>query len=454
MFRLNHYGKLAFNLPRSLQAYFEKHPGLSLFATNSSWLLFDKLIRLILTLTIGAWVARHLGPHIFGELAYAITFISLFQGIANLGLDGIVVRDLARNPSQAAAILGTAFRLRLFAGLLCWLIAISIIWVLRPADDTTLQIVALIGMSLVFQSADTVDLWFQCQGKNSRTVTAKLASYAVANFARIAFIMLDAPLWTFALATLLDTAFLAMALTGIYRQLPTAQPWYFNFQLSKQILTQSWPFMLSGLAALLYMRIDQVMIREFLDETQLGYYSAAASLSQLWNVIPIILSTAIAPYIAQKKITDENSYINSIFILFRIFAAASILITLVTAFLSTSIIEILYGPTYAPSAKVLAIHVFSNIFIFTGVAQGLWLINEGLGKLTLYRTAFGAFISIAGNLILIPKIGIQGSAIVTVFAQFCATMLSNLFFAPKILKMQLLAFWPFPLNKTIYSFKN
>nr|WP_315234542.1 flippase [uncultured Albidiferax sp.] len=442
MSRLNNYGRWIYGLPGSLQTYLTKRPGASLFAANSLWLLFDKLIRLVLALTVGAWVARNLGPHAFGELAYAITFIALFQGVANLGLDGIVVRDLARNPGQAALILGTAFRLRLLAGLLCWLIAIGSIWVLRHDDNTALQMVALIGVSLVFQSADTVDLWFQCQGKNSRTVAAKLASYAIANSARIAFIVLDAPLWMYALATLLDAVLLAIALAGIYRRFPTAQRWYFNLHISKELLSQSWPFMLSGLAALLYMRIDQIMIREMLDETQLGFYSAAVSLSQIWNVIPITLATALAPYIARKKLDNEDAYMRAIFLMFRVFAALSTAIALTVALLSGVIIELMYGSRYAASAHVLTIHIFSNIFIFMGVAQGLWLINEGRGKLTLYRTALGAIVSIVGNFLLIPKVGIQGSAFITVLAQFFSVVASNAFFAPEILKLQLQAFWP------------
>lgn len=437
-------------LPTLLQRYLKERPAASKFASNSLWLLLDKLIRLVLALTVGAWVARHLGPHAFGELAYAITFIALFQGVANLGLDGIVVRDLARNPNEAAEILGTTFRLRLLAGLLCWLAAIALIWILRPGDSRALLLIAIIGASLVFQSTDTIDLWFQCQGKNHKTVISKLTSYTLANSIRIAFVALNAPLWTYALAALLDAAFLAAALTNTYRQFPAITGWSASKLRSKELLSQSWPFMLSGLAALIYMRIDQVMIREMLGEAQLGLYSAALTLSQIWNVIPVTLATALAPYIARKKLENHQAYMQAIFLIFRIFIALSIVIVIFITFFSKQIIQLLYGQNYSESVSILSIHIYSNIFIFLGVGQSLWLINEGLGKLTLYRTSLGVIISIFGNIFLIPRMGAQGSAIVSVLAQFVAVVASNLFFAPQIFKMQLLAFWPMRLRNTFF----
>lgn len=426
-------------LPTFLKKYLKERPAASKFASNSLWLLLDKLIRLVLALTVGAWVARHLGPHAFGELAYAITFIALFQGIANLGLDGIVVRDLARNPSEAAEILGTTFRLRLLAGLLCWLVAIALIWILRPGDSSALLLIAIIGASLVFQSTDTIDLWFQGQGKNHKSVISKLISYTLANSMRVAFVALNAPLWTYAFAALLDAAFLAVALTNTYRKFPTTTDWSFSKRRSNELLSQSWPFMISGLAALIYMRIDQIMIREMLGEAQLGIYMAAISASQMWNSIPVIISTALAPYIAQTKKQSNDKYMKALYRVFRIFAGTSITISIIVCLFSHEIIRVLYGPSYNTSITILMIHIFSNIFIFMGVAQGLWLINEGLGKITLYKTALGAIASIIGNTILIPQFGLYGAATSTLISMFTAAIASNIVFAPKIFTLQLRA---------------
>jgi PST family polysaccharide transporter len=59
--------------------------------------MLDRMMRLALGLLIGAWVARYLGPAQYGELVYVLAYIAIFQAIANLGLDDIVVRKIGNN---------------------------------------------------------------------------------------------------------------------------------------------------------------------------------------------------------------------------------------------------------------------------------------------------------------------------------------------------------------------
>ncbi len=417
-------------------------PQLRVVATNAAWLILDRFVRLALALTMGAWIARHLGPAQFGELSYAITLIAFFQGLVNLGADGIAVRDIARDPSRAALILGTLVRLRLGCGFACWGIAIALVYVLRPGDSFALVLVALIGASLVLQCAETVDLWFQSQYRNKNTVKAKLLAYLVANSLRVALLINDAPLWTFALAATIDVAALATSLTIAYRRLPTSTGWQMSRGFAFSLLRESWPFMISGLAVLLYMRIDQMMIRHLLGEAELGIYAAAMPVSQVWQVVPVTAAVALAPYITKKKAEGPEAYTRALAQAFRATAFFSLAVTAVITFAAPWIITMLYGHAYVDAAPVLSVHVWSNIFIALGVIQGLWLVNEGLGRLTLYRTVLGAGICILGNWYAIPRYGLVGAAWVNVVSQFVAAVGSNAIWAPQMLRMQLLAFLP------------
>jgi O-antigen/teichoic acid export membrane protein len=424
-------------------------PQLLVVASNAAWLILDRFVRLVLALTMGAWVARHLGPAQFGELSYAISLIAFFQGIVNLGADGIAVRDIARNPSKAPLILGTLLRLRLACGVVCWGGAVALVYVLRPGDFSALVLVALIGTSLVLQCAETVDLWFQSQYRNKNTVKAKLLAYLVANCLRVGFLINDAPLWTFALAAAIDAAVLATSLAFAYRRMPTSTGWRMSGGFALSLLRESWPFMVSSLAALLYMRIDQIMIRHLLGEVQLGIYAAAMPVSQVWQVVPVTAAVALAPYITKKKAEGQAPYTKALSQAFRVTVFFSLAVTAGTTLAAPWIIVILYGHAYVDSALVLAVHVWSNIFIALGVIQGLWLITEGLGRLTLYRTVLGAGICIVGNWYAIPRYGLVGAAWVNVVSQFVAAVGSNAIWAPQMLRMQVLAFIPGAKPRTL-----
>ena len=80
---------------------------------NTSWLFAEKIIRMMVGLFIGIWVARYLGPEQFGLFSYAVSFVGLFTAISTMGLDTILVRELVKNESNRDILLGTAFRLKL-----------------------------------------------------------------------------------------------------------------------------------------------------------------------------------------------------------------------------------------------------------------------------------------------------------------------------------------------------
>ena len=109
-------------LPAFVRSRLEGRRVLLMAINNSSWLLLERLVRLVLGLLVVAWVARYLGPAQYGELAYVLAYMAFFVVLAALGLDGIVLRDVSQDSTAAGELLGTTLYLRLSMGLLCWLL--------------------------------------------------------------------------------------------------------------------------------------------------------------------------------------------------------------------------------------------------------------------------------------------------------------------------------------------
>jgi PST family polysaccharide transporter len=412
------------------------HDSLIRIAENSAWLVLDKGLRLLFGLVVGAWVARYLGPSLYGQLAYVLALVALFQAVAILGLDGIVVREIARDPSVAGAILGTAFILRLSAGVAGWLGSIACMAMINGPGDRSVGLTALAGAVLVFQAADTVDLWFQSQSQSRRTVFAKLTALLLSNGVKIWLILAGAPLQAFAAVMVVDAIAAALGLVFAYRRFPCAQRWTRVRGMSTMLLGEGWPFMLSGVAIMVYMRIDQIMIRELLSEHELGLYAAVVPLATVWQFIPMTLSVSLAPFVARKKAESEAAYWLALGRIFRAFSLFGWLACIVTLLLAGFIVSMLLGPEFSDGSAVLAIYVFTNLFIGLGVAQGLWLVNERLPILSLYKALIGAVVCVLGNFVLLPIMGIAGAAITAVLAQFTAAVLSNVVFSRRILVLQ------------------
>jgi PST family polysaccharide transporter len=89
-------------LPKVLRDCFTDRPYLHTMLSNTGWLMIDRFVRLFLGVAVGAWVARYLGPERYGELCYSIALVALFQTVANLGADGIIIRDICRRLGRSS----------------------------------------------------------------------------------------------------------------------------------------------------------------------------------------------------------------------------------------------------------------------------------------------------------------------------------------------------------------
>ena len=195
------------------------------------------------------------------------------------------------------------------------------------------------------------------------------------------------------------------------------------------------------------------MIRQMVSERELGLYSAAIALSSFWGFIPLTLSTILGPYVARKKAESEQVYYKTLETIFRIYGAISIAIVVLVLICGPSAVNLLYGESYTASKSFLSIHIFTFIFISLGVAQNLWIVNEGVGQIALYKTIIGLIVCLVGNFVLIPKFGATGAAFVAVFVQFSSAVASNIIFSPHILEMQLLGIFQLKIRKKFAWFR-
>ncbi|MFD1188892.1 flippase, partial [Pontibacter rugosus] len=198
---------------------------------------------------------------------------------------------------------------------------------------------------------------------------------------------------------------------------------------ARYLLKESWPLMVSGLVVMVYMKIDQIMIKEMMNTTAVGIYSAAMRLSEAWYFVPMLISQSLFPAILSAKKSDEALYKLRLQRLLNLMMFFSLVIAIIFTFLSDWIINFLYGPSFDGAGDILSIQVWAGVAVSSGVVSSNWFLIEGLQKYSMYRTSVGAVINVILNLILIPLYGIAGSAVATLISQFVASVLLNAFFS-------------------------
>ncbi|MCJ7546064.1 MAG: flippase [Deltaproteobacteria bacterium] len=428
-------------LPSFIQAQLNGRHNLQKILGNTSWLFFDKMLRMGVGLFVGVWMARYLGPEQFGAFNFAIAFVALFGTFASLGLDGIVIRDIVREPARKYELLSSAFVLKLCGGCVAFLISLSAIFIMRPADSQAHWLVGIIAAGLIFQSFDAIDLWFQSQVQSKYTVLAKNGAFVILTVVRVFLILTKAPLVAFAYAALAEIIIGAAGLIMFYVGQKTMPSWCPRKEIARRLLSESCPAIISGLAIMIYMRIDQVMLAQMMGNREVGIYSAALRFSEIWYFIPMAIVGSVMPYLTHAKQESEEIYLRRNQQLFNNLARVAFAIAVPMTFLATFLVKSLYGQAYAGAGTILAIHIWAAVFVFIGVGMSPWFFNEGLLKYSLLQTVTGAIVNIGLNIFLIPRYGGAGAAIATVVSYGLAAWIFNWFFKKtrKLFMMQALA---------------
>lgn len=437
-------------LPSSIARHLKGRAYLQNVLNNISWLFAEKILQMGIGLFVGVWLARYLQPGPYGIFNYAIAFVALFSPIATLGLDGIVVRNLVTHPSKKEKILGTAFCLRLGGSFAGFLFLFAAVYLLRPHDNLTRWLVGILGAGLVFQAFEVIRFWFESQVQSKYVVYARNIAFCTIAFLKVVLILIQAPLIAFAWAMLAEMILSATGFAIAYHLKGNRiKLWRWDPSEAKSLIIESWPLFLSGLAIIVYMRIDQVMLGNMIGDKEVGIYSAAVRISEIWYFIPVAIVSSVAPSIIEAKKIGEDLYYQRIGNLFRFMTGIAYGIAFLMTLFSNRLIMLLFGPNYAGAGIVLAIHTWASIFVFLGVARGPWIINEGLMKLSLYSTIIGATSNVVLNLFLIPSFGIVGAAIATLASYAVSGFLFN--GVPRatknIFRMQLHALLFIPMEK-------
>lgn len=343
-----------------------------------------------------------------------------------MGVDNILVRELVKEPEKQGTLLGSALLLKV-VGALSALLLLFLTLALSNLDRNTAIYISIIAVGYLFNSFTVIDSYFQSLVKSKYIVWANMASLLFSNGVKVFLICIDAPLIYFALSYVTDTAFTALAFIIVYKKAHTIKcKWFFSFQKAKDLLSKSWPLILSALMVSLYLKIDQIMIRKILDTTAVGNYSAALKVNELFYFVPVIVSATLFPDIVREREKSMHRYTQKLTNLYTILVRVGVVISFLLSLLSQQIISILYSDQFSDAAGVLQLYSWSLSFIFLGVASGKWYIAEGLEHFSFYRTLLGAIVNIILNYFTIPLYGILGAAVSTLFAQLFATYLFDL----------------------------
>ena len=198
-----------------------------------------------------------------------------------------------------------------------------------------------------------------------------------------------------------------------------------------KLLNNSFPLFLTGMAILIYMKIDQIMLKELTGVRSVGIYAAAVKLCEAMYPFSVLVAGSLYPAILGIKDTNPTVYNSRLQKLYTLLVWGAFTLAIPITILADWIIFNLYGNDFSDSVIILRIYVWAGIFVFLSVVNNKWMVIENFQKYILLTSLMGMSFNIFLNVILIPRYGASGAAFATLISYGVGSYLC-LFFFPKI----------------------
>lgn len=390
--------------------------------TNFGWLGGERVFRLAAGFVVTILLARYLGADQFGAYGYILGLVAVFAPLALTSLDQAVTQKIVEDRAKARQLLTTVLALRVPGAILAVAACIVTMSVLPNPEGTSVELVAIALLSVLALPFQSLSVFFNAIERPKLIVTAGVIVTLIATFIILICIASRQPMAAFILVRSGEALALGAAAVILFLVVTRGTgALRFDADLFRYFLKSSFPLLLASIASAIYMRIDQVMLGQMADLTELGSYTVAVRISDSALFIPMAIQAAFFPAVVRAYQTqDQARFAASLKSLFGFMIAAMSLAAIgVTAF-GALVTELFLGPSYNDAIPMIALLALALPSVGLGVARTGYLTLHGWFWTAPLGTATGAVLNIGLNLLLIPPFGGVGAAVATLVSYFVA----------------------------------
>ncbi len=178
----------------------------------------------------------------------------------------------------------------------------------------------------------------------------------------------------------------------------------------------------------IYGQTDKLMLKQMINEAEIGYYSTALTLCSMWCfILSAVIDSAYPSIMEAAKAQNESLFQRRNVQLYAIVFYLSVFVSLCFTVLARPLISIMYGASYFPAAAPLRIVTWYTAFSYLGVARNAWIVSKERQKYLFGIYASSAVANVILNYLLIPSMGASGAAIASLIAQVLTTLVVPFF---------------------------
>ena len=391
---------------------------------NPVSIFLEKVVKILFSLCFAIVISRFAGVGIFGIFSGALALIIITNTLSGVGIRGILVKEFVNN-FDASKVFSNALITRLSISFLFIILIIPYGFYFIGLEIIDTLIAAII---VLCSHIEISDLYFQSQRKMHKVLIYRIFGCTMGLLGKI-YVSINYPDITFLLLAHLFEMIFTLIFILIYLFKEKIKIHFSKIQLSlcKKLIKSGLPFLISGAATIIYMKIDQPMILRLLDENALGIYSSAIRICEGLYILsqPIIINffPKLINYY-KSDIIHFNNLMKKILLSLLLLGG---IVCLVMNFIAEHLIMLFFGIEFIMASDVLCVFTLSLPIIYFRNLFSRWVIVSGYYSLEVWSQVIGVALNILLNILMIPRFGIIGAACASVLAHYLGFSIFLLF---------------------------
>jgi O-antigen/teichoic acid export membrane protein len=356
-------------------------------------------------------VARNLGTTGLGSLAFALSLFALFGNLSNLGLDAVIIRDVAQKQHQSGRYFGHSLILGIFSSMLFAVIMMVSAKLIHPSAQSVSS-TYILALTLIPSS---VFYW-------SRTIlfaVEKMRYVAVARTVESIFkvgagavvIAMDRGIVGIAIVVSLSKVLSAL-ICYLYAVKKAVIPeWTLKKEFFQYLLQNIPSFSLIAIFNSLFWSLSVIMLTKLQGEAAAGIFSAAFKLVDVILAMALAYGQALFPVAARMSRTDPVFLKQLCQKSIKYISILTTLIAVTTFLLADKIILVLYGAEMAAAVPVLQTIIWILVPFAIVPVLAYALTSHILHRYDLQANFYSCITIALLNVILIPRYDAMGAGV-------------------------------------------
>ena len=418
------------------------------------YMLIQHAFNLLSGIFVGAMVARHYGPELFGVFSLSMFYVTVAGTIASLGANDLLAAQCIKKPEQREGLFWAIFMIRLLTYLICAGLGYFALKAMC-VPEIILKGYSIGAVAGLLSNMNLFVVIAKSKQRNDKIAQIAIISLLASIAYRVYIVLTSKDLqhlyYNLMLVGIIDIILIILYLRSGKMIYSFAKP---NWPAAFELVRNAAPLAVAAIAFTVSANLGLPLLEKLIDAESAGRYAVVIKLFAFAGFFSHIINNNLFYYMESSGLTAEKFIGQHLRVIVKSAAALSYLVVMGSFFVMSPLLELLYGDQYAGVGIKFSVVSISFVFAWTMIPAQIKLLSEKRTGRIMAVDILGLTFSFAAAYVLISIYGDWG-AYLSLPISACMVMLANYYMSGLGKEIKYLVPWflsPFPSRQALKNF--